>query len=106
MPRRKKHIAKVRPMKTTKNLRHVITPLNEGQEMNCHVKVVSAISDAIKKAFGIAASLQAQLDGNTITCRVRRAGRGWEITDLNGPSLIVTPVGQVLDEFTGDPVKL
>ena len=87
-------------------MKYVLTPLNEGQEMNCHVKVVSAISDAVKKAIGIAAGLQAQLDGNTITCRVRRAGRGWEITDLKGPSVIVTPVGQVLDEFTGKPVKL
>ncbi len=60
---------------TKRIMKHVITPLNEGQEMNCHVKVVSAISEAVKKAFGIAASLQAQLDGNTITCRVRQAGR-------------------------------
>lgn len=91
---------------TKKIMKHVITPLNQGQEMNCRVKVVSVISEAVKKAIGIAASLQAQLDGNTITCRVRRAGRGWEITDLDGPSFIVTPVGQVLDESTGNPAKL
>lgn len=88
-----------------KKMKYVITPLNEGQEMNCHVKVVSTISDVVKKAIGVAAGLQAQLDGNTITCRVRRAGRGWEITDLNRPSLIVTPAGQVLHGFTGDPVN-
>jgi len=87
-------------------MKHVITPLNEGQEMNCQVKVESTISKAVKKAIGIAAGLQAQLDGNSITCRVRRAGRGWEITDTNGPSIIVTPIGQVLDEFTGNPAKL
>ena len=87
-------------------MKHVITPLNEGQEMNCQVKVESSISKAVKKAIGIAAGLQAQLDGNSITCRVRRAGRGWEITDTNGPSIIVTPIGQVLDEFTGNPAKL
>ena len=84
----------------------VITPLNRGQEMNCQVKVESTISKAVKKAIGIAAGLQAQLDGNSITCRVRRAGRGWEITDLDGPSFIVTPVGQVLDESTGNPARL
>ena len=74
--------------------------------MNCQVKVESTLSKAVKKAIGIAAGLQAQLDGNTITCRVRRAGRGWEITDMNGPSIIVTAVGQVLDESTGNPNKL
>jgi hypothetical protein len=87
-------------------MKYVITPLNEGQEMNCQVKVESSISKAVKKAIGIAAGLQAQLDGNSITCRVRRAGRGWEITDTNGPSIIVTPVGQVFDESTGNPAKL
>ena len=87
-------------------MKHVITPLNGGQEMNCQVKVESTLSKAVKKAIGIAAGLQAQLDGNSITCRVRRAGRGWEITDMNGPSIIVTPVGQVLDESTGNRAKL
>jgi predicted amidohydrolase len=91
---------------TKRAMKLVLTPLNEGQEMNCHVKVVSAKSDAVKKAVGIAAALQAHLEGNTITCRVRRAGRGWEITDTHGPSIIVTPSGQVLDEFTGNPAKL
>jgi predicted amidohydrolase len=84
----------------------VLTPLNEGQEMNCHVKVVSTRSEAVQKAIGIAASLHAQLEGNDITCCVRRASRGWEITATNGPSLIVTPDGQVLDELTGNPAKL
>ena len=87
-------------------MKHVITPLNEGQEMNRQVKVESTLSKAVKKAIGIAAGLQAHLDGNSITCRVRRAGRGCEITDMNGPSIIVTPVGQMLDESTGNPAKL
>jgi hypothetical protein len=87
-------------------MKHVITPLNGGQEMNCQVKVESTLSKAVKKAIGIAAGLQAQLDGNSITCRVRRAGRGWEITDTNGPSIIVTPIGKMLDETTGKPAKL
>jgi hypothetical protein len=87
-------------------MKHVLTPLNGGQEMNCQVKVESTLSNAVKKAIGIAAGLQAQLDGNAITCRVRKAGRGWEITDTNGPSIIVTAVGQVLDESTGNPIKL
>jgi len=52
-----------------------------------------------------AAALQTQLEGNMMTCRVRREGRNLEITDTRGPSIIVTPTGQVLDEFTGDPVK-
>jgi ribosomal protein L19 len=92
-------------MKKRKIMKHVITPLNAGQEMNCHVKVVSAKSEAVKRAIGIAANLQAQLEGNSITCRVRRAGRGFEITDTHGPSIIVTPSGQVLDEITGNPAK-
>ena len=58
MPRRKKTKAKVKPMKKEKIMKHVITPLNEGQEMNCYVKVVSALSEAIKKALGIAAVKQ------------------------------------------------
>lgn len=87
-------------------MKYVITPLNEGQEMNCQVKLDSTLSKSVKKAIGIAAALQAQLDGNSITCRVRKAGRGWEITDENGTSIIVTPVGKVLDESTGKPAKL
>jgi hypothetical protein len=87
-------------------MKYVVSPLNEGQEMNCHVKVEGTLSQTVKKALGIAATLQAQLDGNGITCRVRKAGRGWEITETNGVSLIVTPVGQVLDEVTGSPAKV
>jgi len=87
-------------------MKYVVTPLNEGQEMNCHVKVKGTLSQTVKKALGIAANLQAQLDGNDITCRVRRAGRGYEITDTNGVSIIVTPIGLVLDELTGNPAKL
>lgn len=92
---------------TTKNsMKYVVTPLNEGQEMNCRVKVNGTLSQTVKRALGMAANLQAQLDGNVITCRVRRAGRGWEITDRDGVSIIVTPVGQVFDEHSGIPAKL
>ena len=74
--------------------------------MNCHIKVLSAKTEAVQRAIGIAAALQAQLEGNTITCRVRRERRSWEITDTRGPSIIVTPSGQVLDEFTSKFAKL
>jgi ribosomal protein L19 len=105
---KKRNIPKMTPMKKARKraMRYVLTPLNAGQEMNCHVKVVRAKTEAVQKAIGIAAALQAHLEGNTITCRVLREGRGWEITDTPGRSIIVTPSGQVLDEFTGDPVKL
>lgn len=87
-------------------MRFVLTPLNEGGEMNCHVKVLSTKTEAVQRATGIAAALQAQLEGKTITCRVRREGRGWEITETRSPGIIVTPSGQVLDKFTGNPATL
>jgi len=73
--------------------------------MNCHVKADGSRSAVVKRAIGIAASLQAQLQGNNITCRVRHAGRGWEITDEDGPSIIVTSAGQTMDESSGSPLS-
>jgi len=87
-------------------MKYVLTPLNEGQEMNCHVKFNGNKRDAVKRATGIAAGLQAHLGENSITCRIRRAGRGFEITDENGLSIIATPVGKLLNETTGGEVSL
>jgi hypothetical protein len=82
-------------------MKYIITPLNEGQEMNCHVKADGSKSAVIKRAISIAATLQTALAGNNITCRVRHAGRGWEITDEEGPSIIATAAGQMTDELSG-----
>jgi hypothetical protein len=37
--------------------------------MNCRVEVLSTKTEAVQRAIGIAAGLQAQLEGNRITCR-------------------------------------
>jgi hypothetical protein len=82
-------------------MKYIITPLNRGQEMNCHVKADGSKSAVIKRAIGIAATMQTALPGNNITCRVRHAGRGWEITDEEGPSVVVTPAGETIGELSG-----
>jgi hypothetical protein len=87
-------------------MKYIITPLNEGQEMNCHVKADGSKSAVITRAVSIAATLQTALPGNNITCRVRHAGRGWEITDEAGPSIIVTAAGQTTDELSGTAMSL
>ena len=74
--------------------------------MNCHVKYTGTKEEVLKRAVIMTASLQAQLEGNAITCRVRNAGRGWEITDENGPSIIAMPTGQTVEEVSGSLIKL
>jgi hypothetical protein len=72
---------------------YILEPLNEGQEMNCIVPIKSKKSVAIVKASCMAAALQTQLAGCTITVRVRRrvslaaSVTGW----------VVAPDGTVID---------
>jgi hypothetical protein len=70
------------------------------------VKADGSKSAVITRAVSIAATLQTALPGNNITCRVRHAGRGWEITDEAGPSIIVTAAGQTTDELSGTAMSL
>jgi hypothetical protein len=87
-------------------MNYILEPMNENHEMACMVKFSGNRSDAVKKATGIAATLQAQLDGASITCRVRKAAACKSHYTEEAGGLIVTPAGQVLDEATGNPVKL
>lgn len=87
-------------------MNYILEPLNENQDMNCMVKFSGSKSAAGKKAIGIAAALQAQLDGASITCRVRKtAVNSSAYTDEAG-GFIATATGAVLDEASGNPVKL
>lgn len=87
-------------------MRYIIEPLNERQEMNCHVKFAGKKSGVIDKAINIASALQGHLTGNDITCRIRKAARhgSFLIADESGQSIIVTPDGRVLDEATGNSI--
>ena len=83
-------------------MKYIIEPLNENGEMNCVLRFSGDKSAAVKKATGIAAALQSQLDGASITCRVRSSQQNLE--DSGG--IVVTPAGQALDAESGNAVKL
>jgi len=87
-------------------MNYILEPMNENQEMNCKVKFSGTKAAAAKKAIGIAAALQSQLDGASITCRVRIAAACDVHYTGEDCGFTATPVGQLLDGATGNPIKL
>lgn len=80
-------------------MRYILEPLNESQDMNCRVEFTGSRTAAAKKAVGIAAALQACLDGTRISCRV---GGG----DEDGALFVAFPSGELVDTDTGNVVRM